>query len=77
MKNKKNNNTPKIKLDTARYSMVYWYRGVLIAVLAGLSIYKPLALFQSLSLLQTFLNIACNYIIYYSVGAAVWAHNLF
>lgn len=47
-----------------------------MSIFIGLSVYKPLALFQSLALLQTFFNIVFNTFIYYIVGAAVYLHNI-
>ena len=69
----------KQNIDKTGAFMLYlsYMRTTLFAVLIALSIYKPIALFQTLSLFQTFINIVCNYSIYYSVGAAVYIHNLF
>lgn len=49
---------------------------VYVSIILGLSVYKPLALFQTLALMQTFFNIIVNTFIYYTVGAAVYLHNL-
>ena len=49
---------------------------IYVALLAALSIYKPIALFQTLSLAQTFLNIFCNIFVSVATGAAVYLHNL-
>jgi hypothetical protein len=56
----------------------YKYRQVILTItLISLSAYSPLALFQTLSLVQTFMNIFMNCLIDLTVGAAVYTHNIF
>lgn len=50
---------------------------IYVALLITLSTYKPHALFLTLSMAQTFMNIAMNSFIDVSVGAAVFLHNIF
>lgn len=58
-------------LILVKYRMI-----IMLTILAALSIYKPLALFQHLGLVQTAVNICMNMFVYYTVGAAVFMHNL-
>lgn len=67
------------KFDFAKQVMSYSkYRvTMLLLLLAAISIYKPHALFLTLSTMQILMNIVMNCIIDLSVGAAVYLNNIF
>lgn len=66
----------KISIDKSTNFSYYRFIGLVIT-LAGLSIYKPYALYQTLSLGQTIINILMNIVVANLTGAAIYIHNLF